>query len=562
MNEENVERPQILRELIACQSRVKELERLETREKEEVEGVKAIFETMFELSPDALIVVNREGNIVRLNVQAEKLFGYSRADLIGKNHDVLVPDRYCARHTSEMESYMKKPQLRVMGIGLEMWGRRRDGSEFPVDIDLGPLDTGKESLTLSVIRDVTPRKKLEDDLLDSEKRYRDLVELSPDAVLVTSEGKIVFVNPSGVRLFGSKAEDELVSEPLVKYIHPDDRNAAIERMNLVEQGKMAPLVEQKIVRSDGKEVYVETVSMPFNFSGHQAALSIARDVTERRLAERARKENEESYRRTLDTMLEGCQIIGFDWRYMYVNDAGAAQARATKQKLLGRTLMEQFPGIEKTPLFERLKECMEKRVLERLDSEITFPDGGKGWFQLSIQPVPEGIFMLSIDITERKKLENELSMYRQRLEQVVATRTGELANTNERLSLELKEHEKLEAGLRLRATILDNAAEAIFLLNAKGDFVYVNEAALAMYGHTRGEFLSMNIRRLLPPKDESLVEERLKKVLSQRHLEVDALHIRKDGTELPVQVRHSLIRTAHGEFIVSVIRALPGAPGA
>ncbi|MDP2726971.1 MAG: PAS domain-containing protein, partial [Dehalococcoidia bacterium] len=101
-------------------------------------------------------------------------------------------------------------------------------------------------------------------------------------------------------------------------------------------------------------------------------------------------------------MLEGCQIIGPDWRYLYVNDTAARHGHTTRKKLLGQTMMNTYPGIEKTRLFSVLQKCLAEGLSRRLENEFIFPDGQKGWFELSVQPVPQGIFILSIDITERK----------------------------------------------------------------------------------------------------------------------------------------------------------------
>jgi PAS domain S-box-containing protein len=110
----------------------------------------------------------------------------------------------------------------------------------------------------------------------------------------------------------------------------------------------------------------------------------------------------------LDNMLEGCQIIGFDWRYRYVNHAAAAQGRQSREALLGRTMMEVYPGIEQTALFVALRRCLNERAAGKMENEFVFPDGSKGWFELSIEPVPEGLFILSIDITERVQAEAAL----------------------------------------------------------------------------------------------------------------------------------------------------------
>ncbi len=298
----------LLKELLACQQRLNEAEKRRGH-KGDLQEATAAFERLFELAPDALIVVERRGRIKRMNRQAERLFGYTRRELVGQDHDVLVPQRAQEKHDREMKLYMEQPRMRVMGIGLELWGRRKDGTEFPADIDLAPLAAGPELSVISVVRDVTPRKRLEE----------------------------------------------------------------------------------------------------------------------------------------------------------------------------------------------------------------------------------------------------ELAGYRQRLEEMVVQRTADFAGANERLAEALAEHEKTEAGLALRSTILDRARVAIFLINPKGDFVYANEAASLVYGYNRDEFLVMNLRQLLRPEDGPALEERLKEILEKGQVDVETIHLRKDGAVLSVQARHSLIKTQHGEFIVTVI---------
>lgn len=119
------------------------------------------------------------------------------------------------------------------------------------------------------------------------------------------------------------------------------------------------------------------------------------------------------YRRTLDHMLEGCQIIGFDWRYLYLNDTAARYGRQPKEELLGRTVMERYPGFETTEMYAVLRRCMEERTAQDQEFEFTYPDGLKAWFEFRIQPVPEGIFILTLDITERKRAEEHIrKLYR------------------------------------------------------------------------------------------------------------------------------------------------------
>lgn len=112
----------------------------------------------------------------------------------------------------------------------------------------------------------------------------------------------------------------------------------------------------------------------------------------------------------LDLMQEGLQILGYDWRYLYVNRAAAEHGRRSQQELLSGTLVQLYPGIETTPLFAALSRCMHERAPECFDNEFVFQDGSRRWFELRIEPVPEGILILSIDISRRRELEAGLAL--------------------------------------------------------------------------------------------------------------------------------------------------------
>ena len=129
------------------------------------------------------------------------------------------------------------------------------------------------------------------------------------------------------------------------------------------------------------------------------------EMAEREKAQQEISRQEKRYRDTLDGMIEGCQMIGFDWRYIYVNEAAARQGRRSREELLGQTMMESYPGIDQTEMFSVLDLCMRERSSRRLENEFRYPDGTSSWFELNIQPVPEGIFILSMDISDRKQAE-------------------------------------------------------------------------------------------------------------------------------------------------------------
>jgi PAS domain S-box-containing protein len=285
-------------------------------------------------------------------------------------------------------------------------------------------------------------------------------------------------------------------------------------------------------------------------------LSSGEDVTERSRKEKALKEVENRLQISLECMIEGCQIIDYDWRYVYVNEAASKQGRKKKEELLGYSMMQVYPDIDKTEMFNHLRNCMTNRVPHQMDNEFTFPEGSKGWFELHMEPVPEGVLILSMDITKNKEIEAEINKYRYRLEEVVAQRTAECAKTNEELTREIHEHQKMEEGLKLRATILDNAREAIFLVNNKGAFAYANEAASKVYGYSLDEFLNMNIRSLVQPQDVLTIESHLGKTVEKVLISPEMVHMRKDKSLISVKVFFSLVKTLHGQFIVAVIREI------
>ncbi len=133
-----------------------------------------------------------------------------------------------------------------------------------------------------------------------------------------------------------------------------------------------------------------------------------KDISERKQAEDELAARESIFVGMLDSMLEGCQIIGFDWRYRYINEAAQTQNRRPSAELLGKTVMECWPGVTGTSLYAMQERCMTQRRLESAEIVFDFPDGGRGWFKATVQPVPEGIALFSENITARKLAEQAL----------------------------------------------------------------------------------------------------------------------------------------------------------
>jgi PAS domain S-box-containing protein len=247
------------------------------------------FRDLLETAPDPIVIVNKSGRIQLVNAQTEKLFGYSRAELIGAPIEVLVPERLQGQHSSHREAYTQAPQPRSMGVGLELHGRRKDGTEFPVEISLSPLETAEGTLISGSIRDVTRRKWLEQEALEHQTRFRLLIDSVKDYAIMSldAQGLVTSWNTGAQRLKGY-SEEEIMGQHLSRfYPQADIANGKPERE--LQQAAVTGHIEDQDwrVRKDGSSFWAEVAITAV----HDAAgkligfVKITKDITARRDAE-------------------------------------------------------------------------------------------------------------------------------------------------------------------------------------------------------------------------------------------------------------------------------------
>ncbi len=252
--------------------------------------------SILEAIPDAVAAVNRQGIIIQVNSQTEAMFGYTRDELIGQSVEMLVPERQRANHDQHREEFHQRPKIRRMGSGLDLYAKRRDGSEFPVEISLSPVATGNGSVVLSVIRDISDRKRIEQELRraneeldrrktrelkDSQNRMALIVDSSQDAIIGKNlDGVITQWNKGAEHMYGYTAT-EMVGRNvsvLCPPERPDEIPAILER---IRKGERVDYFESVRLTKDGRRLNVSiSVSPIYDSDGKVVGASaIGRNIT-------------------------------------------------------------------------------------------------------------------------------------------------------------------------------------------------------------------------------------------------------------------------------------------
>ncbi|MGD0891866.1 MAG: PAS domain S-box protein [Terracidiphilus sp.] len=245
---------------------------------------------LLEAAPDGMVVVNQAGEIVLLNAQAEKQFGYRRDELLGQKVTNIIPTGFAERLIADGTRTAAEALAQQIGTGIELNGRRKDGSEFPIEIMLSPLESAEGILITAAIRNITVRKDAERHLVQMEARYRGLLEAAPDAMVVVNQaGEIVLLNAQAENQFGYR-RDELLGQ-MVKSIIPE---GFAERLIADALRTTAEALAQQIGtgielqgrRKDGTVFPLEIMLSPLDSPEGILVTAAIRDISERKLLER------------------------------------------------------------------------------------------------------------------------------------------------------------------------------------------------------------------------------------------------------------------------------------
>jgi PAS domain S-box-containing protein len=384
---------------------------------------------LLDAAPDAWVVINREGQVVLVNKEAERMFGYQREELYGQAIEILMSECFRERDSSHRLDFLAEPRVRPMGAGMELYGQRKDGTEFAVEVSLSILGTGDELLISSVIRDVTERNQVVEALRESEEQFRMVFEEGPLGVaLGGKDHRFLKVNRAFCRMIGY-SPSELVSVSFEDITYPEDRQRDVALVEQLFRGEV-PFYQmsKRYVKKNGEIIWGNlTRSLIRDRAGKPLyALSTIEDVSERKRMEEALRDSEERFR----VALQNSPVVVFnqdrELRYTWIN---APVLAWSSREYLGHTDAEIIGGEEGARLTALKREVLESGRGTRAEVRVTF-QGRVHYFDLTIEPLRDalgtvvGITCASTDLTPLK----QAAMERERL-------IGELKEALARLKL-------------------------------------------------------------------------------------------------------------------------------
>jgi PAS domain S-box-containing protein len=392
-------------------------------------------DAIVESSNDAIVSTTLDGVITTWNPSARRMFGYTEEEIIGARAARLIPPERLGEASTLLQRIRHGERVNQH----ETLRVRKDGTTLHVAITFSPISASENgsasdariSGVSEIVRDITERRTAEA-VAERERRFaHSLLEAMPNIFyLYDASGRFLRWNDNFERVSGCTAQELASMHPLDFFAEEDKALLSARIAEVFELGESS--VEAPFLTKGGRRTPYFFTGKRIVFEGAACLIGVGVDIENRQRAEHELRKSEERYRSTLDSILEGCQLLDFDWRYIYLNDAAAKQNRRPNSELRGRPMGEAWPGIEATSAFAMLDRCMQQRVAVQGETEFNFPDGHTGWFDIRVQPVPEGIFLLSIDISKRKAAERALHELNEGLELKIAERTRDLDAAKDR----------------------------------------------------------------------------------------------------------------------------------
>ncbi|HEV2827045.1 MAG TPA: PAS domain S-box protein [Pyrinomonadaceae bacterium] len=479
-------------ELLVKVARLAERRRVERHYREIVED-----------AADIIYTRNMDGWITSINAAGARFFGRRSEDIVGSHLSSLIGEEAAARDIEQTRRAATDSPLRSTH---HLQDAEENGRYLEGVITIERDRHGRATGIRGVIRDVTDQKVAEAALKESEERYRRLVELSPEAIVVQSEGKFVYVNPAAERLWGAASPEELIGRSILDVVHPDCREIVETRIREVEEwGSPKALNEQKHVRLDGEVIDVEVTSMPFVFNGRPAVQAIIRDITDRRRGREALQQTEARLRMLVGSVSLIIFSLDKDGIFTLSEGEGLKALNLKPGEVVGRSVFEVYR--DNPQVLAQVRRALAGESF----SDVV--DVGALSFETRYTPLTNqegncsGVIGVATDITENRKAQ-----------------------------LAVRENEQ-----RYRE-LFENANDIIYTHTLTGNFTSLNRSGEETTGYSRQEALRMNIVDVLAPEYVDIARQMIAQKTDERTPTVYQLEIiAKDRRRVRLEVSTRLI---------------------
>ena len=444
------------------------------------------YREIVEEAADIIYTRTLDGVITSVNAAGARFLGKPAEQIVGTHIASLIGVEAARKSIEETRDAGLDAQLRSTYY-VEDPNRGRRYLECAVTIE---KDRRNQAVGVrGVVRDITEQKTAEDALRESEQRYRQLVEFSPDAIVVLSGGRYVYVNPAAVRLWGASSADDLVGRPVLDVVHPDYRDLVSKRIAGIEDsGSLAPAISQKHVRLDGEIIDVEVTGMPFTYRGEPAVQAVIRDVTERTRAREVLRQIEARLRTVVSTASLVLFAVDQDGVFTLMEGEGLRALAINPAEVIGRRVSEVYP--DHPHLIASVQRALRG---ETFSGSV---DIGDLTFQTRYSPLTDetdkvvGVIGVAVDITDSRKAHK---------------------------ALQHNEHRYQE--------LFENANDIIYTHDLAGNFTSLNRTGEKITGYSREEAAHMNISDVLAPEYVAAVRQMMSRKTDAGHNTVYELEI-------------------------------------
>jgi PAS domain S-box-containing protein len=499
------------------------------------------YRSLLEAAPDAMLVMNQRGEIVLLNHQATKQFGYSRDEIAGQQVTSLIPHGFAERLIDDRTWTAAKAFAQQVETGIELSGRRKDGTAFPIEIMLSPLDSAEGILVIAAIRDISVRKAAETRVAQVEGGYRELLEAAPDGMVVVNQrGEIVVLNLRAKKQFGyqpgelvGKQVTLLIPEGFAERLIADGTRTAAEA--LAQQ--IGTGIELSGRRKDGSRFPIEIMLSPLDSADGILVTAAIRDISVRKAAEQHLVQMEARYRGLLEAAPDAMVVVNQGGEIVLLNRQAKAAFGYTGVEIVGRPVTSLIPhGFAERLIADGTRtaaEALAQHIGTGIELSGRRKDASEFPIEIMLSPLEsdEGILVTAAirDITVRKAAEQHLA--------------------------------QMEGRYR---GLLEAAPDAMVLVRMTGEIVLVNTEAERQFGYRRDTIVGQPLTTLIPDVATILpeVRQRIHEAARSSHdavgrdiaAPIELRGLRHDGSEFPLEITLSVLHGGEGPLVSVAIR--------